>query len=292
MTVIETHKLTKYYGKSRGIVDVDLSIEKGEIFGFIGPNGAGKSTTIRSLMGLIFPTGGSGTIFGLDIVKDSKQIKKRVGYLPGEVEYYDKMSVLELMEYSARFYRVALGHRFQELADAFEVELKRDISDLSAGNKKKVSILQCLAHEPELLILDEPTNGLDPLMQQRFYEVLKQENERGVTVFFSSHILGEVEKICKRVAIIKEGRIVALEEIGALRKKHLVRIQVEFAEPVREQELKIPGSVSVEKRNSGFQILYSGAVNPLLESLSRWKIRNIAIEEPSLEEVFLHYYEN
>ena len=272
MKVIETHKLTKYYGKSRGIVDVDLSIDHGEIFGFIGPNGAGKSTTIRSLMGLISPSGGSGAIFGLDMVRDSKRIKKRVGYLPGEVEYYDRMSVRELMEYSARFYKVELDRRFQELVEIFGVELKRDISDLSAGNKKKVSILQCLAHKPELLILDEPTNGLDPLMQQRFYDVLNQENERGVTIFFSSHILAEVEKICRRVAIIKEGKIVALEDIGTLRKKHLVRIQVDFGEPVSETDLRIPGSVSVEKRDSGFQILYAGAVNPLLANLNRWKI--------------------
>jgi len=292
VSVIETNKLTKYYGRSRGIVDVDLAVEKGEIFGFIGPNGAGKSTTIRALLGLIFPTGGTGSIFGLDAVRNGRRIRRRLGYIPGEVEYYDRMSVRELMEYSARFYGVELDGRFDHLVRLFELDLKRNLSDLSMGNKRKVSIVLSLLHRPELLILDEPTNGLDPLMQAHFYEVLRRENAEGVTVFLSSHILGEVQKVCGRVAIIKEGSVVAVEDIATLRGKHLNRIHVEFAEEVPEGRLEIAGTVSVEKRNAGYRILYSGDINSLLTMLNRWKIRALTIEEPSLEEVFMHYYQS
>lgn len=292
MSVIEIKNLTKYYGRSRGIENINLRVEKGEIFGFIGPNGAGKSTTIRTLMGLIFPTSGGADIFGMDVCRQGRGIRKRVGYLPGEVDYYDRMSVRELMEYSARFYGVTLGRRFGDLAETFAVELKRNINDLSAGNKRKVSILQCLLHSPELLILDEPTNGLDPLMQARFYDVIRRENEGGVTVFFSSHILGEVQRICRRVAIIKGGAIIAQEDIDALRKKHLNRVCVDFEGAVPEEELWIDGVVSVDRRNAGFRMLYSGEINPLVAMLSRRNIRSLTIEEPTLEEVFMHYYES
>lgn len=211
MNIIETKKLTKYYGKSLGIIDVDMSVAEGEIYGFIGPNGAGKSTTIRTLLGLIYPTGGSATIFGKDIIKYGPEIKEEVGYLPSEVFYYDDMKVIDLLKYSGSFYKRDRGlieRRIKELAGIMNLDLNKKIDDLSYGNKKKVGIVQGLLHEPKLIILDEPTGGLDPLMQQKFFDLLREENEKGVTILFSSHILSEVQKLCDRVAIIKEGRII------------------------------------------------------------------------------------
>jgi len=291
MKVIETRKLTKFYGKHRGIVDLDLEVEEGEIFGFVGPNGAGKSTTIRTLVNLIFPTRGRASIFGLDVVQDAKEIKKHTGYLPSEVEYYDSMTVKELLEYSARFYGAPLNDRLHELAEVFQVELFRNITDLSSGNKKKVAILQCLLHKPKVLILDEPTNGLDPLMQARFYEILRRENEQGVTVFFSSHILSEVQRICRRVAIIKEGRVVAVEDIASLREKSLSRVHLESRTPISETELRLSGVRSLSVQGEKAEFLYSGEINPLLEALSQLQqIERLTIEEPSLEEIFMHYY--
>ena len=292
MNIIETSNLTKFYGKHRGIVDVSFSVDFGEIFGFIGPNGAGKSTTIRSLLGLIFPTSGSARLFGLDTVHDIKAIKQRVGYLPAEVDYYDGMSTHELLEYSARFYRVDARDKIRTLAEMFDVELKRPITDLSSGNKKKVSILQCFLHNPELLILDEPTNGLDPLMQNRFYELVRQEQERGTTVFFSSHILNEVERICHRVAVVKEGRIIAIEDVAGLRKKHLRRVIVSFSKPIAESELHAPGVTGWTAKNGDITFLYAGEPNVLLRGLAGHDVESISIEEPSLEEIFMHYYQD
>jgi len=291
MAVIVTKGLTKFYGKDRGIIDISLSVESGEIFGFIGPNGAGKSTTIRSLLGLIFPTAGAAQVFGLDVVRDTKAIKRRVGYLPSEVDYYDKMNTQELLDYSARFFGVDAGQTIRDLADLFDVDLKRPITDLSSGNKKKVSILQCFLHKPELLILDEPTNGLDPLMQNRFYQLVRQEQKRGATVFFSSHILTEVERICQRVAVVKEGRIIALEDVAGLRKKHLRRVNVSFTQPVTESQLNVSGITGWIAKNGGITFLYAGEPNDLLKAMAKQDVASISIEEPSLEEVFMHYYQ-
>lgn len=290
MKVIETRKLTKFYGKHRGIIDLDLEVEEREVFGFVGPNGAGKSTTIRTLVGLIFPTRGSASILGMDIMRDAREIKRHIGYLPSEVEYYDGMTVKELLEYSARFYGAPLNDRLQELAEVFQVDLSRNITDLSSGNKKKVAILQCFLHKPKVLILDEPTNGLDPLMQARFYEIVRRENEQGVTVFFSSHILSEVQRICRRVAIIKEGRVVAVEDIASLRKKNLSRVHLESRTPIPEAALRLSGVKSLSVQGEKVEFLYSGEVNSLLEALSRLPMERLTIEEPSLEEIFMHYY--
>src|SRR5665647_2400083 len=207
MSVIEIRNLTKSYGKARGIIDVSLNVEEGEIFGFIGPNGAGKSTAIRTLLGLIYPTSGTSTIFGKNCTQ-FPEIRKEVGYLPSEVFYYDNMRVMDLLKYSASFYKKDCTKRIKELAEIMDLDLKKKIDDLSFGNKKKVGIVQGLLHEPKLIILDEPTSGLDPLMQQKFFELIGQENKNGATVFFSSHILTEVQKMCERVAIIKEGKII------------------------------------------------------------------------------------
>ena len=292
MKVIETQALTKYYGKSRGIVELNLEVEEGEIFGFIGPNGAGKSTAIRTLLGLIFPTSGKGYVFGKDIVKDSKAIKRQIGFMPSDVNYYEKMNVAELLRYSANFYDVDCESRIKELADTFALDLDRKILDLSQGNKKKVSILQCLIHRPRLLILDEPTSGLDPLMQAKFFDILKHENQAGTTVFFSSHTLSEVQKMCKRVAIIKEGKIVAVEDIESLRKKQLRKVQIEFAAASELRGLEFPGILSPQVQDRLFSFMYAGNMEDLIAALSHEKVVDLIIEEPTLEEIFLHYYDD
>ena len=290
MYAIETEGLTKYYGKSRGIIDLDLKIEPGEIFGFIGPNGAGKSTTIRTLLGLILPSSGSGKILGLDIVKDTKEIKKQIGFMPSEVNFYEKMDVHELLRYSANFYETDCDSRIDELAGIFDLDIGRKIIDLSRGNQKKVSILQCLIHQPPLLILDEPTSGLDPLMQAKFFDLLREENGRGTTIFFSSHTLSEVQKMCRRVGIIKEGKIIAVEDIENLRKKQLRKIQLEFTLPAKTDEIDCPGIIDPRTENNSLFFLYSGTMNDLLHALSGKDIEDLIIEEPTLEEIFMHYY--
>ena len=291
MIAIETKNLTKFYGKSRGIIDVDLEINEGEIFGFIGPNGAGKSTTIRTLLGLIHPTSGSGSIFGMDIVKDTKRIKREIGFLPSEVNYYDRMHVHELLQYSADFYGLDCTHRIKTLADVLSLDLDRKIIELSRGNQKKVAILQCIIHEPKLLILDEPTTGLDPLMQAEFFRILREENQRGVTIFFSSHTLSEVQKMCGRVGIIKEGRILKVEDIETLRRKQLRKIQLEFGEGDSGGDLACLGISTPQKINHGIQFLFSGRMRELLDALRGREVADLLIEEPTLEEIFLHYYE-
>jgi ABC-2 type transport system ATP-binding protein len=290
MYVIETQNLTKFYGKSRGIIDIDLKIEPGEIFGFIGPNGAGKSTTIRTLLGLIFPTSGSGKIFGLDIVKDAKEIKKQIGFMPSEVQYYDKMDVHELLMYSAHFYEADCESKILELAETFDLDLGRKIIDLSRGNQKKVTILQSLIHEPGLLILDEPTSGLDPLMQAKFFDILLEENRKGTTIFFSSHTLSEVQKMCRRVGIIKDGKIVAVEDIETLRKKQLRKIQIEFSRPAKIEDIRCSGMITPRTEGNNLFFLYSGTMKDLLATMAGEEILDLIIEEPTLEEIFMHYY--
>jgi len=291
MNAIEVKNLTKYYGKKRGILDVSMDIGEGEIFGFIGPNGAGKSTTIRTLLGLMYPTRGEARIFGKLCGKETKDIGKLIGYCPSEVDYYSGMTVGSFLDYSARYYRDVNTERRKDLVERFEVNPKRKFVDLSMGNKKKVAIIQSLLHEPKLLILDEPTNGLDPLMQTRFYEMLREENKKGTTIFFSSHILTEVQKICERVAVVKEGRIIAQEDIDTLRQKHLNRVSLEFAAEEADQSIQVDGVVSREVRKRGVELLFSGDINALVKVLSGKKLKKLNITEPSLEEVFMHYYE-
>jgi len=290
--VIDITDLSKYYGKTRGIEHVNLEIGEGEIFGFIGPNGAGKSTTIRILMNLIFQTGGTARIMGMDVIKETKKIKKISGYIPSDAGLYSSMDALEFFRYCIRFYQVKNGdQRINELAQMFDVDLTRKVSDLSMGNRKKVSIIQSLLHNPKLLILDEPTTGLDPLMQSNFFELLRSENRKGMTIFFSSHILGEVQKLCKRVAIIKEGRIIQVEDIETLRKKQLKKVFIEFNGRVKKEDLIIPGIEGEIGGSDNIQsFIYSGDINMLVGFLSRYTIINLMIEEPSLEEIFMHYY--
>jgi ABC-2 type transport system ATP-binding protein len=206
-------------------------VQEGEVFGFIGPNGAGKSTTIRTILNFIQPTKGKAKIFGLDCFTQSEKIKNEIGYLPSEVHCYDDMKVKDLLNYSAKFYKKDCRLRITELCDSLELNTDKKLEELSFGNKKKVGIVQALLHEPKLLILDEPTSGLDPLMQNKFFEILKEENKKGVTIFFSSHVLTEVQKMCDRVAIIKEGKILNIESIDNLRANTYKKIKIELKNP-------------------------------------------------------------
>lgn len=289
MNVIEIKHLTKSYGKARGIADVNLDVGQGEIFGFIGPNGAGKSTTIRTLLGLIYPTSGTAEIFGKSCVKNP-EIRREIGYLPSEVFYYDNMRVIDLLNYSASFYKKDCSRRIRELADAMNLDLKKKIDDLSFGNKKKVGIVQGLAHEPKLIILDEPTSGLDPLMQQTFFELIAAENKKGATVFFSSHILSEVQKMCARVAFIKEGHILKTENMSDLKENSYKRFCVETGTPAVERDFQLEGVGDLSVNGGEARFIYRGDLNTMLRKLAGMDIRNISITEPDLEEIFLHYY--
>jgi len=290
--IIDITDLSKFYGKTRGIEKVNLQITEGEIFGFVGPNGAGKSTTIRILLNLIFPTHGSATIMGMDVIRETKKIKEMVGYVPSDANAYGYMNVLEFLQYCQRFYRTNNTiQRINDLTSWFELDQKRKISDLSMGNRKKVAIVQSLLHQPRLLILDEPTTGLDPLMQAKFFELLRLENQRGMTIFFSSHILNEVQLLCKRVAVIKEGKIIQLEDIENLRRKQLKKVIVEFGDDRTIENINMPGIVNLTLlQGNRLSFMYSGEIHELITFLAEKKISDLTIEEPSLEEIFMHYY--
>ena len=293
MNVIETKGLTKYYGKTPAIVDLDMTVQEGEIFGFIGPNGAGKSTTIRTLLGLIYPTRGSATIFGKDIIRYSSEIKRDIGYLPSEVFYYDDMKAGELLEYSASFYKkdpATINKRIKYLSDLLNLDLSKKVDDLSYGNKKKVGIIQGLLHEPKLIILDEPTGGLDPLMQQKFFDLLKEENKKGVTILFSSHILSEVQRLCDRVAIIKEGRIIRTEKISSLMENSTKRFTLELAEAANNKPFQVKGVSDLSINGNNVSFLFRGHMNDITKVIAKLNLLNMLVEEPDLEEIFLHYY--
>ncbi|KON67180.1 ABC transporter [Peribacillus butanolivorans] len=291
MNVIEIKNLTKTYGNARGIENVSFHVEEGEIFGFIGPNGAGKSTTLRTLLSIIYPTSGSATVFGKDSVQSASEIKKDIGYLPSEVFYYDRMRVKDLLNYSASFYKKDCRKRIQELAEIMDLDLSKRIDDLSYGNRKKVGIVQGLLHKPKLIILDEPTGGLDPLMQQKFFDLLKEENKKGTTILFSSHILSEVQKMCDRVAIIKEGKIIKVEKISTLKESNHKKIKVETKVPVDVDFFDADGVTNLEATNNTISFLFSGNINLIMRKLSEIELSNVWVDEPDLEEIFLHYYE-
>jgi ABC-2 type transport system ATP-binding protein len=290
VSIIEVNNLTKYYGKARGIIDVSFNVDEGEIFGFIGPNGAGKSTTIRLFCSLIFPSSGEAKIFGKDAIKYGPEIRQDIGYLPSEVFYYDRMKVIDLLKYSASFYKKDCTTRLYELAEIMELDLNRRIDDLSYGNKKKVGIVQGLLHEPKLLFLDEPTSGLDPLMQKKFYKLIREENERGATIFLSSHILGVVQKMCSRVAIIKEGSIVDIQDVRTLERDNYKKIHV-VADEIDEKRFDLPGVIQLEKENGAVSFFYKGDINRITRAISEQEVSDVTIEEPTLEEIFMHYYE-
>lgn len=291
MNIIDIKNLTKTYGKNRGIDSVNLKVNKGEIFGFIGPNGAGKSTTIKVLLNLIFPTSGKATIFGLDCVNDTVKIKEDLGYVPSEVRYYDNMKVKELIEYAKSFRKNPDNEYISELCKLFEVELDKNISELSLGNKKKVAIVQAILHKPKLLILDEPTNGLDPLIQQKLFNTLLKLKEEGTTIFLSSHNLTEVEEFCDKVAIIKEGKIIDVKTISDFARKKVKKITLKTSDAVKD-ELSAIGCQGFEQSGDSISFNYNGDVNKLLLVLNRYKLKDLIIEDRKLSEVFMSYYDS
>lgn len=290
MNVIETKKLTKYYGKTLGIKDLDLTVKEGEILGFIGPNGAGKSTTVRVLLSLIYPTSGEAKIFDKDINQYGSEIRQDIGYLPSEVFYYDNMHVKDLLEYSASFYKKDCSKKIKELADILKLDLNKKIDDLSYGNKKKVGIVQGLLHSPKLIVLDEPTGGLDPLIQKNFFDLLKEESKKGATVFFSSHILSEVQRLCDRVAIIKEGELIKIESMDDLTKNNYKRFHVDLKQKVEKNFFNIPGVNDLKIADSQVSFIYKGDINTMAKKILQLDLLDLIIDEPDLEEIFMHYY--
>ncbi len=290
-TVIQTTDLTKFYGKSRGIKDVSITVNKGDIFGFLGPNGAGKSTTIRTLLDFIRPSAGSATIFGMDCRKDSVAIRKRIGYIPGDFGLYGHMTGWKFLEY---FGRVRGGYdagAAKAYAKKMDIRLDRKMKEYSRGMRQKVAIIQAFMNDPDLIIMDEPTNGLDPLVQQTFMDMLREEAGHGTTIFMSSHVLSEVEKACNRVAIIKEGRIVAEEQVEALRQKSGKVLEVKFAQPLTREIFYLPGVSNVTQVNGSYRMTVTGSLEDLLQEISRNKLADISIHQMTLEDIFMHYYE-
>lgn len=296
MSAIRLDKLTKYYGKNRGIKDLSLEVEEGEFFGFIGPNGAGKSTTIRTMLGLISANSGSGEILGMDISRESTRLLADVGYLASETNFYDRMKVKDVIKLSADLRGVDTSKEAESLVERLSLDVNKRISELSLGNRKKVGIVCALAHKPKLCILDEPTSGLDPLMQKEFFKILQERNKEGATIFLSSHILSEVQEYCKRAAIIKDGSLVAIGDINKLSNTSAKSIRINGIDSLPESLLT--GARNVSKKNATSDedkqvtFLYSGEINMLIRELAKLSITDIAINEPDLEEVFMHYYES
>ena len=286
MNAIQTGGLTKYYGKARGIEQVDLTVRQGDFYGFIGPNGAGKSTTIRTLLGLLHPSGGKAHICGLDTEKEREKILARVGYLPAEVSFYPGMRVRDVLKLSAGLRRRDCGKMSGLLCERLRLDTARKVEELSFGNRKKTAIVCALQHEPELLLLDEPTSGLDPLMQREFFEILRERNREGITVFLSSHVLSEIQRYCTDAAMIKDGTIVASGSVAALLGGGIKRVSVRGSVDCRS----LAGVKDLRSAPGRVDFLYSGDMNALLRTLSGGDIQDIAVTEPDLAEVFLHYY--
>ena len=286
MNAIETKNLTKYYGKSRGIVGVDITVEQGDFVGFVGPNASGKSTTIRTLLGLIAPTSGSAKVLGMDIRTDTTEILSRVGYLPSETAFYSGARVRDILEYSARLHKKDCRKEAADLCTRLQLDPSRRISELSLGNRKKVGIVCALQHSPELYILDEPTGGLDPLMQQEFYALLRERNEQGATVFLSSHILSEVSRYCSRAVIIREGRVVASDTVEALGGSDVKRVTLKGADSLPQLE----GISGLAQDGQSVSFLYRGDIRRLIQALAQVSFEDVTIVDPPLDEVFMHYY--
>ncbi|MBO7408245.1 MAG: ABC transporter ATP-binding protein [Clostridia bacterium] len=287
MNAIETTKLTKYYGKARGIIELDLTVAQGEFYGFIGPNGAGKSTTIRTLLGLISPTSGSARVLGKDIVKEKTDVLKRVGYQPSEAVFYSGMRVKEILQLSAKLRGSDCGARAKVLCERLNIDPGAKIDDLSYGNRKKVGIICALQHSPELLILDEPTGGLDPLMQREFFDILRERNRAGTTIFLSSHVLHEVQRNCTRAAVIREGRIIADGRVEELAKTSARRVTVQGSVDLEG----LNGIRDMQSGDGSVSFLYSGEMPLLLGRLAAGNVTDLNVAEPDLDEIFLHYYE-
>jgi ABC-2 type transport system ATP-binding protein len=289
--IIETEQLTKSYGKSRGIIDVDLVVETGEVFGFLGPNGAGKTTTIRVLLDHIRPTAGSARVFGIETRVDPVAIHRRIGYLPGEFTLYDRLTGGQTLRYFANL-RGGVDPAYQAaLVERLDLDPSRKFKEYSKGNKQKVGLVIALQHRPELLLLDEPTSGLDPLVQQTTFEILREAVAGGTTVFLSSHILSEVEKSCDRVAIIREGRLAKVDRVDALRDLAHHQVELRFAGAVPAAEFEaLPGVSEVVADDHVLRMRVSGAITPVVQAAARYDLLDFVSREPSLEETFLAQY--
>ncbi len=288
MNAIETTNLTKFYGRARGILDMNLSVEEGECFGFIGPNGAGKSTAIRTLLGLIRPTRGQARIFGLDIRRAKTRILSQTGYLPSETAFYPGMKVGDILKLSADLRKKDCAAEAKRLCQRLQVDVRRRADQLSLGNKKKVAIVCAFQHCPRLLILDEPTSGLDPLMQREFFTILRERNQAGATIFLSSHVLSEIQQNCAKAAVIREGRLIACDRVEALAQTQTKRISLRGEAALDG----LPGIRNLTKTDGALHFLYDGDMNRLLQTLAAGNVTDLSVTEPDLEEIFFHYYEN
>ncbi|WP_276700102.1 ABC transporter ATP-binding protein [Romboutsia ilealis] len=291
MNAIEIKNLTKVYGKNRGIQDINISIKEGEIYGFIGPNGAGKSTTIKTILNFIYPTSGEALIFGMDSVKESEKIKEHIGYVPSEVRYYDDVKVKDIIKYAQSFYPKSNKEYIDRICNELELDMNKKMGELSLGNKKKVAIAQSLINNPKLLILDEPTNGLDPLMQKKLFKILIEEKEKGNTVFLSSHNLVEVQNLCDRVCVIKEGKIVDIIEIEKSKTELKLKVTLSSSDITDDTILNLSDKI-VDKNGNLYTFIYSKNIDSLVKELANYKIDELLIEKENLEDAFLNYYEN
>lgn len=286
MEAIRLEKVTKYYGRSRGVIEIDLSVKKGEFFGFIGPNGAGKSTTIRSLVGLIGIDSGRGEIFGKEIGKGKPEILENIGYLPSETLFYPRMKVKDVIKLSAALHRKDCRAEANLLCERLMLDTAKKVEELSFGNRKKLGIVCALQHNPLLCILDEPTSGLDPLMQKEFFSILREKNEKGTTIFLSSHILSEIKNNCSRSAIIREGRIIACDSIENLSQTNTKHVTVKG----RVDLSKLQGVYDLQYSGDMMNFLFDGDIGELIALLSKTEISDLTISEPELETIFMNYY--
>lgn len=291
MNAIETNNLTKSYGKSRGINNLNLSVSEGDFFGFIGPNGAGKSTTIRTLLGLIKPSGGSAKILGYDILSEKDNILKNTGYLPSEINFYNGMRVKDVIRYSADLRKTKCQDKSRKLCERLELDVNKKVDELSLGNRKKVGIVCAVQHSPKLLILDEPTSGLDPLMQREFFSILTEENKNGSTIFFSSHILSEVQNYCHTAAFIKDGKIIMSDSVDNIEETSAKKVSLkECSGNISSDISRYISDLKIDETDDTANFLYNGSVSDLLEILQKINPKDVTITEPSLEEIFLNYY--
>jgi ABC-type multidrug transport system ATPase subunit len=291
--IIETEKLTKSYGEHRGIIEIDLTVDQGEVFGFLGPNGAGKTTTIRTLLDLIRPTSGRATVFGIETTVDPVAIHRRVGYIPGEFALYDRLTGGQTLEYFGNLRGGVDPTYRQSLIERFDIDPTRRFKEYSKGNKQKIGLVVALQHRPDLLILDEPTSGLDPLVQQSFYALVREAQAEGRTVFLSSHILSEVERTCDRVAIIRDGVLVKVDRTEALRDLAHHQVELRFLDGANvpaDAFRSLPGVSEVVVEDHTLRMRVSGSITPIVRAAAAYELSDFISREPSLEETFLAQY--
>lgn len=288
MEIIKIENITKSYGKIKAVDNLTLSVQKGEIYGFIGPNGAGKSTTIRMLLNFLSVDCGKLSIFGLSPISDEVIIKQQTGYVSSDTFMYNDMKVSELFRFTESFYKINAKERIKKLIEILDIDINKRFEQLSFGNRKKVSIACALLHSPKLIILDEPSNGLDPVIRINLYELLKEEQKKGVTIFFSSHVLGEVQKFCTKIGLIKEGKLI--RETSAFEFTNVGYSQVHVESDEKIDFLKLNGIAGMEQTGQTYNFIYSGNLNELIKLLSTIKIKSLHIAEPEIDDVFIHYF--